>query len=131
MELLTQGADYTAIDALGNSCLHLAALNEHKSVIEILLRCGADPSIPNHAGTLAIEMARSPVVGELFLRDRNSIFSPIVTAKNLFRELLENNKLPQITNGAADSESNKLSLPSIVNLNSELDKVATTPMKSP
>ena len=126
MELLSQGADFTALDCHGNSCLHLAALNEQKSVIEVLLRCGADPSLPNNAGTLAIEMARSAVVGELFLRDRNNIFSPIVTAKNLFRELLENNKLPQLT----DNDSNKISLPDVVNLNDELDRAASTPSKS-
>lgn len=47
MELLSQGADISVTDTMnGNNALHFAALNERKGIIEILLRSGADPSIP-------------------------------------------------------------------------------------
>jgi len=47
VELLSLSADVNIIDAVnGNNALHFAAQNERKGIIEILLRSGADPSIP-------------------------------------------------------------------------------------
>ena len=79
MELLSQGADLSIPSSDGNNALHFAALNERKGIVEILLRSGADPSVPNHAGLLPIELSKTTEVSELFLRDRSSIFSPIAS----------------------------------------------------
>jgi hypothetical protein len=79
VELLSQGADIAIPSSDGNNALHFAALNERKGIVEILLRSGADPSVPNHLGLLPIELSQSPEVSELFLRDRSNIFSPMAT----------------------------------------------------
>lgn len=80
-ELLSRGTDLTVPSADGNNALHFAAINNRKGIIEILLRSGADPSVPNHAGMLPIELTKSKDVKELFLRDRTGIFSPIAIAQ--------------------------------------------------
>lgn len=101
IELMVQGADISLTDHLGNTCLHYAAKNYHRCAVEILLRYGADPSIPNKEGLVAVEMvmgggngkSNNPelVAGitELFMRDKGNIFSPVVHAKNLFSEYLQ------------------------------------------
>jgi hypothetical protein len=96
VELLSQGADVHVKASNGNNSLHYAALNERKGIIEILLRYGADRSIPNNAGLLPIEIAPSKLVKELFLRDRSSIFSPIVQSRVLLTDYIEqlNNNSP-------------------------------------
>lgn len=73
----------------GNNCLHYAAINDRKGIVEILLRSGADPSIPNRAGILPVELAKTPAVRELFLRDRSAIFSPIVQTRMLLSDYIE------------------------------------------
>lgn len=88
VELLAQGSQVQAQDARGNSALHLCALNGHRGVVEVLLRSGADPSIPNEDGQLPIELSCERFVRDLFLRDRSSIFSPVVQAQSLFAALL-------------------------------------------
>jgi hypothetical protein len=69
--------------------LHYAAINDRKGIVEILLRSGADPSIPNRAGILPVELAKTPAVRELFLRDRSAIFSPIVQTRMLLTDYIE------------------------------------------
>lgn len=54
--------------------------------MEVLLRSGANPGEPNGKGLLAVELAKDPFVRDLFLRDRSSIFSPVVQARSLFAE---------------------------------------------
>jgi hypothetical protein len=88
VELLVQGSDVFIVDNNGNSCLHFAAQNQHRAVVEVLLRYGADPSIPNASGLVAVEMTNNPAVTELFMRDKGNIFSPVVQAKRLFAEYL-------------------------------------------
>ena len=69
--------------------MHFAAINDRKGIVEILLRSGADPSIPNSSGTLPVELSKSPAVQELFLRDRSAIFSPIVQTRMLLSDYIE------------------------------------------
>ncbi|KAJ1437210.1 hypothetical protein B484DRAFT_315111, partial [Ochromonadaceae sp. CCMP2298] len=57
VELLSQGADVAVQATNGNNCLHFAAINDRKGIVEILLRSGADPSIPNGNGLLPVELA--------------------------------------------------------------------------
>ncbi len=106
MELFLQGADISATDKNGNSCLHFAAQNEHRIAVEVLLRYGADPSIPNEAGLLPVEVTKNPAVAELFLRDRENIFSPVIQAKRVFAEYLQNsNPHDQQNKSASTAES--------------------------
>ena len=95
MELLSQGAEVSAVSADGSNSLHFAALNNRKGIVEILLRSGADPSIPNTAGMLPVELATNEAVRELFLRDRSAIFSPIVQTRMLLSDYIEQNQ-PQV-----------------------------------
>lgn len=88
MELLSLGADVAFPSTDGSNALHYAALNERKAIIEVLLRSGADPSVPNNAGVLPIELVKTPEVRELFLRDRSSIFSPIAQTNNMLSEYM-------------------------------------------
>lgn len=54
--------------------------------MEILLRSGANMSIPNNDGKLPVELSSHPEVRELFLRDRSGIFSPMVQAREVIRD---------------------------------------------
>ena len=57
MELLLHGADVSQLSATcGSSPLHFAAANNHYGIVEILLRSGADPSVPNYEGNLPVEL---------------------------------------------------------------------------
>lgn len=78
-------------------------------MVEVLLRYGADPSLPNVNGNVAVEMTRNPAITELFMRDKANIFSPVVQAKKLFAEFLSQHQL-QLSNSsgsqtASDSKS--------------------------
>lgn len=115
VELLSQGADIAAYSADGNNSLHFAAVNDRKGIVEVLLRSGADPSIPNKAGLLPVELAKTAPVRELFLRDRSGIFSPIVQTRMLLSDYIEQMNLspaPGVGNKAsatmpAEGESGK------------------------
>eukprot|EP00981_Chlorochromonas_danica_P011723 scaffold4233_cov180-Ochromonas_danica.AAC.14 len=88
-ELLAQGADLRITDKQGNCALHYASINEQKGAIEILLRSGADPTIPNETGTLPVELSESPMVKDLFIREPTHIFSPMVQARALFHDYVQ------------------------------------------
>lgn len=85
-ELLAQGADISLTDRQGNNSLHYASTNDQKAAIEILLRSGADPTVPNESGCLPGELSESPMVKDLFERDPTNIFSPMVQARALFQD---------------------------------------------
>lgn len=117
VELLSLGSDISAFSADGNNCLHYAAINDRKGIVEILLRSGADPSIPNSSGTLPVELSKTHAVKELFLRDRSAIFSPIVQTRMLLTDYIEQMNLQSTTPSAtaaspavniAASESNSM-----------------------
>jgi hypothetical protein len=56
--------------------------------VEVLLKYGADPSVPNNSGLVPVEMSDNPYVRELFMRDKENIFSPMVQARQLFQDYL-------------------------------------------
>lgn len=155
MELLSQGADIAAYSTDGNNCLHYAAINDRKGIVEILLRSGADPSIPNAAGILPVELAKTIPVRELFLRDRSAIFSPIVQTRMLLSDYIEqlslsdskpaavpkvtsqiiadiatitHSSLPVVCEGSEDTEEN-ISRKTVFNMADELDEVETSPAR--
>ncbi|GAB1355016.1 hypothetical protein MASR1M12_37560 [Erysipelotrichia bacterium] len=55
--LLDAGADPNLCDALGNTSLHIAALNDMPAIAELLLQAGASPFQRNAEGFNAIELA--------------------------------------------------------------------------
>lgn len=58
MELLSLGADVMVPSSVSlNTPLHFASMNNHKAVLEVLLRSGADPSTPNAEGLIAAELS--------------------------------------------------------------------------
>lgn len=87
-ELLSMDADISILGLNGNNALHFAALNERKGIIEILIRSGADLSVPNHCGLLPVDLCKSPAVADLFLRDRSNLFSPIAQTRTLLSEYI-------------------------------------------
>lgn len=111
MELLSQGANVSALDKDQNSSLHLAALNNNKGVVEVLLRSGADPSVPNGNGLLPVELAQNRFVRELFLRDRSNVFSPVVQARSLFAEYLSQQLPVAPSSSAAGATTEESSAP--------------------
>ena len=93
VEILSQGGDANQTDIGKNTCLHFAALNNRKAIVEVLLRSGADPSIPNESGDLPVELTEDADLRLLFTRDRSNVFSPIVQARTIFAELLAQQQL--------------------------------------
>jgi hypothetical protein len=51
-----------------NNPLHFAARNGHKCVVEILLRSGADPSVPNSFGLIPAELTKDKTILALLMR---------------------------------------------------------------
>ena len=136
--MLSRGTDLSIPSADGNNALHFAALNNRKGIIEILLRSGADPSVPNHAGLLPIELTKARDVKELFLRDRSGIFSPIAIAQTraMLSEYVKA-QTPLSQSGATEiapssavssldtaGSSSSKSLP-VFNMNTEFEKEAS------
>ena len=87
LELLTQGAELCSeeysksID--GNYPIHIATIHGQRLIIEVLIRSGSDPSIPNDDGKIPLELTDSIDIKNLLLKDRNvhksmsSLFSPM------------------------------------------------------
>jgi len=55
--LVEAGADIDAVNAFGNTPLHIACLNGHESVSRHLVASGADYNLINHAGQSAVHIA--------------------------------------------------------------------------
>ena len=60
-----------------------------RGVVEVLLRSGADPSVPNKAGMLPVELCQRPEISELFLRDRGGVFSPMVQSRLVLADYVQ------------------------------------------
>ena len=96
VELLSRGADvgilstYASRDMSGSRALHFAAINDRKYIVEVLLRSGADPSLPNDAGQIPYELATDVHVKKLLLIEKTQILSkmlsPIALARRSQRE---------------------------------------------
>lgn len=83
--MISQGVDVCKVAReTENHPLHFAALNNHKGefnfrlesfsliscigIVEILLRSGADPSVPNAHGMIPAELTSEPMIRQLLLR---------------------------------------------------------------
>jgi hypothetical protein len=71
MELLLRGADVAQKSGTcGSTPLHFAATNDHIGIVEILLRSGADPSVPSNSGRIAVELCGADSVKRVLLGRR-------------------------------------------------------------
>ena len=71
MELLLQGADvFQKSGTCGSTPLHFAAMNNYSGMVEILLRSGADLSVPNNSGNIPIELCSEQNVKNILLSRR-------------------------------------------------------------
>ncbi len=57
------------------TALHIATRKQHKEIIEILLRYGAQPSLRNIEGQRAYELAETEEIKDLFKRPKSSRFA--------------------------------------------------------
>lgn len=117
MELIIMGADVNILSACGNRPLHFAAMHNSAAVVEILLRCGADASLPNAQGLLAAELTELASIHHLLLRDRKigtpsvveirhqmAVHSTAMQQATLDTSVPPRPVAPEITESAEDSE---------------------------
>jgi hypothetical protein len=65
VELLSQRVDIAVSSSTTmNTPLHFASLNNNKAIVEVLLRSGADPSVPNADGMIAAELTTDASIRE-------------------------------------------------------------------
>ncbi|CAM9745569.1 unnamed protein product, partial [Hapterophycus canaliculatus] len=57
--LLGHGADIHLLDGEGVSPLHMAAVNSSVEMVDLLLRAGADETVPDEDGKSAADQVRS------------------------------------------------------------------------
>lgn len=63
--LLQHGAKINTKDFVGNTALHLAAIENRKDVIELLLASGADKAAVNAEGKKAADLSEDPQIKAL------------------------------------------------------------------
>ncbi|KAI1778047.1 ankyrin repeat-containing domain protein [Hypoxylon cercidicola] len=63
--LLSHGADVNAQDQEGNTPLHLAAWKNHKGIVKLFLRAGAQASKVDNRGLTAIDLAKDEEIREM------------------------------------------------------------------
>ena len=56
--VLEAGGDANAQQQAGSRAIHEAGIKANRALAELLLAHGADPSLPNDAGTTAMDLAR-------------------------------------------------------------------------
>ena len=61
----------------GNTALHFAALNDRKGIVDVLLKSGADPSLPNDQGLIPLELCRTADIRSLLLTDLSHTNQPV------------------------------------------------------
>jgi len=93
-----RGAKVQVQSSTGCTPLHYAAVNGHVNVIDVLLRYGADPSIPNHSGEIPYDMAAAAAAikganqqqhaasARLLLQNRTEIEDKILSPTALFHK---------------------------------------------
>lgn len=62
--LVTKGSDVSAVDAFGNNALQLVAKFARRPIIRMLMKRGADSSVPEHRAPPPMELP--PEVSKLF-----------------------------------------------------------------
>lgn len=64
--LITKGANVNAVDGSGNTALHINAQKGSRQIVELLLKNGAKTDIKNEFGEIPADLARKPIVRNLF-----------------------------------------------------------------
>jgi ankyrin repeat protein len=120
LELLSQGANVNAVSTAGCTAIHYAAVNKHKGIVELLLRSGADPSIPNSNGQLAAELCDDVDIHTLLLRDRS-----LLSASKVLKSYRDDAYLDTTSPSSAGRRAPK----KLADTPGELDSATMTPSK--
>ena len=83
-----RGAKVNVMSSNGNTPLHYSAANGHANLIDILLRYGADPSIPNHNGEIAYDLCKdkSSWSASLLLQNRAELEDKLLSPTALYHK---------------------------------------------
>lgn len=71
VELISQGVSIDLLSQSGRAAIHYAAQNNRKGIVDILMRSGADPSLPDIDGLVAAELTEKSEIKEILLRGRD------------------------------------------------------------
>jgi ankyrin repeat protein/serine/threonine protein phosphatase PrpC len=128
IELLTQGVDVEISDDNGNRPLHFAAINNHKCIVEILLRSTADASAPTRSGQIPWELTQDPSIKLLLVLDRatqkgmQGLLSPIgIVRQDMISHSL-NLKSEMVTEKVDNSELKVIKESNIVMTDAQLPR---------
>lgn len=81
------GATVNVQSSSGNTPLHYAAVNGHANLVDVLLRYGADQSLPNHNGEIPFDLAKqTPGAAGLLLQNRTELADKILSPTALFHK---------------------------------------------
>jgi ankyrin repeat protein len=81
----TRGAKVNVQSSSGNTPLHYAAVNGHGNLVDVLLRYGADQSLPNHAGEIAADLWTGGK-GSSLLQNRSEVTDRMLSPTALFHK---------------------------------------------
>jgi len=81
----TRGAKVNVQSSSGNTPLHYAAVNGHGNLVDVLLRYGADQSLPNHAGEIAADLWTGGK-GSALLQNRSEVTDRMLSPTALFHK---------------------------------------------
>lgn len=73
IRLVAMGVDINRLSSTGSTALHFASKMNHLPIVDYLLRCSADPTIVNQAGSIPLDLATDPQVQQLL---RSYMVSP-------------------------------------------------------
>jgi len=109
IELLSQGADVTVCSSTSkNTPLHFASMNNCKAIVEILLRSGADPSVPNADGLIPAELTTQPSIREALMSTNWMSQSNVYPSFEQHRSTIDTQQLSNQEQGRNELSSPKV-----------------------
>eukprot|EP00606_Chrysophyceae_sp_TOSAG23-5_P000495 GSChrysophyteH2.ASY1.ANO1.909.1 assembled CDS len=110
VELLSRGADVDVVSSAqkfrGYKPLHFAAMHNCKHVVEILMRSGADPSLPNESGQIPCELCQSEVIRNILLVDKTDIDQKVLSPIGLARQAQKASALDSSIDMTSENRNN-------------------------